>query len=112
VSKYLYLPPVGAGFTLPSDLGSVGLTSVTSPTPLHEFFEVIESAASMCNWSDGDRFRIASLKLTDTARLFLNSTPELRATDVTWASFKTALEDSFKDPRSAQFHYSQLNNAK
>jgi hypothetical protein len=28
--------------------------------PLHEFFEAIESAGSMGNWSVGDRIRIAT----------------------------------------------------
>jgi hypothetical protein len=44
---------------------------------LNEFFESVQSAASLGNWSDRDKVRIASLKLTETARLFFNTTPEL-----------------------------------
>jgi hypothetical protein len=72
----------------------------------------VESTASLGNWSDGDKVRIASLKLTDTARLFYSTTTELHETDVTRSAFKTAFEERFKDPRTAQHHFIQLQTAR
>jgi len=39
--------------------------------PLHEFFEILESAACTGNWSQKDRIGTAVVKLTDVARAFL-----------------------------------------
>jgi hypothetical protein len=40
---------------------------------VHKFFDAIESAASIGNWSSEDMMRIATLKLTDKARTFYNA---------------------------------------
>jgi hypothetical protein len=47
--------------------------------------------------------RIASLKLKYTARNIFSATRD---------AFKTALQHRFRDPRSDQFHYTQLQQAK
>jgi hypothetical protein len=73
---------------------------------LHEFFESIEIASRIGNWSDDDMVRIATLKLTDNARLLYNATPALHSPDVTWETFKAAFLDRFRDPRTVQFHFS------
>jgi hypothetical protein len=56
--------------------------------------------------------KVASLKLTETAKLFYNTTPSLRVSDVTWAAFKAALKERFRDPRNEQYHYMQLHRAR
>jgi hypothetical protein len=94
------------------DLSLVPLVPKWSGTPksasVHEFFDAIESAASIGKWSSEDMMRIATLKLTDTARAFYNATPELHAADITWSSYKSLFLRRFKDVRADQFHFGQL----
>jgi hypothetical protein len=80
--------------------------------PLSEFLESIESAARIGRWTDDDKVRIAILKLFDTARAFFNAHLELHSPDLTWAAFKGAFLTRFKDVRSDQFHYTQLQTAR
>jgi hypothetical protein len=102
--------------TSTKDLSLVSLVpkwaGTTNSSPLHEFFESIESASRIGNWSGDDMVRIATLKLTDTARLFFNASPALHSPDVTWEALKAAFLDRFRDPRTDQFHFSQLQSAK
>jgi hypothetical protein len=83
----------------------------TKSGSLHEFLSTVESTTRVGNWSDEDMVRIANLKLTDTVRVFFNATPELHDRKVTWAEFKAALQHRFRDPRTDQFHFSQLQTA-
>ena len=56
--------------------------------------------------------RIATLKLTDVARAFYNGTLELHDQRITWAAYKTAFQNRFRDVRTEQFHFSQLQMAR
>ena len=80
--------------------------------PLHEFFEAIDSAARIGNWTDADRIQIAVLKLTDSARAFYNASSELHEPSVTWATFKATLQKRFRDVRTDQYHFTQLQMAR
>jgi hypothetical protein len=108
VARQLDSPLLQEAPTITEDLSLRALVPKRAGTgrscPLHEFFESVESAALVGNWSDGDKVRITCLKLTDTARQFFNTSPDLRKTDVTWDTFKTALQDRFTDPRTDQYH--------
>jgi hypothetical protein len=84
----------------------------TKSESLHEVLCTVESTAGIGKWFDEDMVRIAALKLTDTARVFFNATPELHDGKITWAEFKAALQHRFRDPRTDQFHFSQLQTAK
>jgi hypothetical protein len=81
-------------------------------TPLAEFFEAIEGTARIGNWSDADKIQVAVLKLTDTAKAYYSSTQELHASDVKLSQFKAAFRNRFKDVRSDQFHFLQLQMAR
>jgi len=65
--------------------------------PLHEFFKTIESTGKIGNWTQEDVVRIATLKLTDVARAFYNGTLELYDQRITWAAYKTAFHNRFRD---------------
>jgi hypothetical protein len=80
--------------------------------PLGEFFEVIEGTAKIGNWSQIDKIQVAVLKLTDAARSFYNSASELHSSEVTWNQFKAAFHKRFRDVRSDQFHFMQLQSAR
>jgi hypothetical protein len=75
---------------------------------LHEFLSAVENMAEMGNWSDKDKVRIATMKLEDAARVFVEAAPEIRGREVSWADFKKALQHRFRDPRTDHFHYLQL----
>jgi len=77
--------------------------------PLHEFFETIESIGKTANWTQEDIIRIATLKLTDVARAFYKGTLELHDQKITWAAFKTAFQNRFRDMCTDQFHFAQLH---
>ena len=52
--------------------------------------------------------RIATLKLTDVVRAFYNGTLELYYQKIAWAVYKTAFQNRFREVRTEQFHFSQL----
>jgi hypothetical protein len=94
------------------DLSLVSLVPRWAGTvPLSEFLESIENVARIGRWMYDDKIRIAILKLSDTARAFFNAHLELHSPDLTWAAFKDAFT-RFKDVRSDQFHYTQLQTAR
>jgi hypothetical protein len=98
------------------DLSLVALVPKWSGTdkaiPLHEFFETIESTGKIGNWTQEDMVRIATPKLTGVARVFYNRTLELHDQRITWAAYKTALQNRFRDVRTDQFHFAQLHMAR
>ena len=51
---------------------------------------------------------MAILKLTDMARAFYNVTLELCDQNITWAAFKSAFHNQFRDVRTDQYHFTQL----
>jgi hypothetical protein len=79
---------------------------------LKEFFDTIESTARIGNWSNEDMVRIATLKLTDVARTFYNGTLELHDQNITWTAFKAAFQARFRDVRTDQYHFTQLQMAR
>jgi hypothetical protein len=82
-------PPVTKGLSL---VGMVPKLSGTDKADLlHEFFEILESTASVGNWAQEDLIRIAALRLTDVASIFYNGALELHGNDVTWTTFKNTL---------------------
>jgi hypothetical protein len=80
--------------------------------PLGEFIEAVETAARIGRWSEEDKVKLAALKLTDTAKAFYNSKPELHRQETKWETFKAALLERFRDVRSDEFHYAQLHSAR
>ena len=76
------------------------------------FFETIGSTGKIGNWTQEDMVRIATLKLTDVARSFYNGTIELHDQRITWAAYKTAFHNRFREVRKDQFHFSQLQMAR
>jgi hypothetical protein len=98
------------------DLSFLGMVPKWSRTdkavPLHEFFEILESTARVGNWTQEDQIRIAAMRLTDVARIFYNGALELHGNDVTWTAFKNAFYQRFRDVRTDQFHFTQLQSAK
>ena len=62
----------------------------------------------MGNWSEQDKFHVATLKLVDHARAFYNGNLELHEPNVTWAAF----QKRFRDVRTDQYHFTQLQMAR
>jgi len=83
-----------------------------SAVSLEEFFSSIEGSAKIGHWAEADCLQVAALKLVESARTFYYSCPELHAESVTWQSFKAIFRDRFKDVRTDQFHYMQLERAR
>jgi hypothetical protein len=71
----------GARDPLTKDLSLVSLvpkwTGTAGKAPLSEFFEAVETAARIGRWSEADKVSLAALKLSDAAKAFYNSKPEL-----------------------------------
>jgi hypothetical protein len=98
------------------DLSLVGMVPKWSGTdkavPLHEFFKILESTARVGNWTLDDLIRIAAMRLTDVARIFYNGALELHGNYVTWTPNKNTFYQRFRDVRTDQFHFTQLQSAK
>ena len=58
-----------------------------------------------------DKVHLAKLKLRGQAKIFYTAQSELRADDVTYATFRTAFVNRFKDKHTDQYHYSTLQTA-
>jgi hypothetical protein len=52
------------------------------------------------------------MKLEDAARVYVEAAPEIRGREVSWADFKKALQQRFRDPRIDHFHFLQLVSVK
>lgn len=81
------------------------------PVPVNEFFENIERAAQVGNWTESDKVSILKLKLKGPAALFLNSNAELKGVDITFKKLQEAFVERFRVKQLAQFHYVALQNA-
>ena len=79
---------------------------------MKEFFEIVESSAKIGNWSEFDKIQITVLKLTEVAKAFYSSNPELQNTGISWENFKAKFLHRFRDVRSDQYHFMQLQTAK
>jgi hypothetical protein len=80
--------------------------------PLQEFFNAIEGSAKVGNWSDADKIQVAVLKIKDASRAFYNASKELQAPSVTWTIFKKTFQSRFRDVRTDQYHFNQLQMAR
>jgi hypothetical protein len=80
--------------------------------PLEEFISSLEAAARVGRWQESDTLEVALLKITDSAKLFYNGCPELHTKDTTWQAFKSAFRERFKDARTAQYHFTNLQSAR
>jgi len=83
-----------------------------SAPPIQEFFDTIEGSAAVGNWTQADMKQVCALKLTDAARVFYSATPELKSPNMTWQDFTSRFLQRFRDVRSAQYHFGQLNMAR
>jgi hypothetical protein len=102
--------------TTAKDMSLVTLIQTWSGTaksvPLQGFINSVETTADIGNWTDKDKIRVMTLKLTDVARSFYDATPALHDKEVTWKNFKTAFENRFRDNRSDQYHFLELQRAR
>jgi len=102
--------------TAHKDLSLVSLvpkwSGAESAISLEEFFSSIEGSAKIGHWAEVDCLQVAVLKLAESARTFYFSCPQLHEETVTWQSFKAIFRDRFKDVRTDQFHYTQLQTAR
>jgi len=79
---------------------------------LEEFFSSVEASAKIGHWAEADCLQVAVLKLAESARTIYFSCPELHGETVTWQSLKAIFRDRFKDVRTDQFHYMQLQTTR
>ena len=79
--------------------------------PIQEFFEILEDSGEIGKWTEADQIQVCALKLTDAARAFYSATPELRDPAMNWQEIKTQFLMRFRDVRSDQYHFSQLQIA-
>jgi len=79
-------------------LNIIGLkwSGLESAIPI-EFFDGIESSAQMGRWDKIDRLRIATLRLTDAAKMIYNGCTELHEENVKWGNFECAFWRRFRD---------------
>ena len=77
-----------------------------------EFFELVESSARIGNWSEFDKIQITVLKIAEAAKAFYSSSPELQNTCISWEHFEAKFLHRFRDFRSDQYHFMQLQTAK
>jgi hypothetical protein len=83
-----------------------------SAISLEEFFSSIEGSTKIGHWAEAGCIQLAILKLVDSVRTSNFLCPDLHAETVTWQCFKTAFRDRFKDVRTDQFHYMQMQTAR
>jgi hypothetical protein len=65
--------------------------------PLEDFLTSIELVSRMVNWEDRDKFEIALLKLTVSAKLFHQGCPELHKPNANWQTFKEQFSKRYRD---------------
>jgi hypothetical protein len=93
-------------FLIPKWGGTAKSMSVT------EFFDSIEGSSKLGNWTDVDKIQVATLKLTEAAKVFYSGSVELHSPDITWAEFKKLFQARFRDVHTDQFHFMQLRTAR
>ena len=77
-----------------------------------EFFSNIDSASLVGKWQESDCVEIASLKVTDSAKLFYQGCPELHKPEATWQKFKDTFRQRYKHVRTDQYHSIMLHTAR
>jgi hypothetical protein len=102
--------------TTAKDLSLVSLIPKWSGTEksvsVEEFFESVESSAKIGCWSDADKIQISVLKISEVAKAFYSSSPELHNADISWENFKAKFLHRFRDIRNDQYHFMRLQTAK
>jgi hypothetical protein len=102
--------------TTAKDLSLVSLIPKWSGTEksvsVEEFFESVESSAKIGCWSDQDKIQISILKISEVAKAFYSSSPELHNADIPWENFKAKFLHRFRDVRNDQYHFMRLQTAK
>ena len=73
---------------------------------MKEFFEIVESSAEIANWSEFDKIQIMVLKLTEVAKHFIAVTQNYRIQAFHGRTLR------FRDVKSDQYHFMQLQTAK
>jgi hypothetical protein len=66
---------------------------------VEEFFELVESSAKIGCWSESDKIQVTILKITEVAKAFYSSSPELHNTEISWEDFKAKFLNRFRDVR-------------
>jgi hypothetical protein len=98
--------------TAPKDLSPISLIPKWSGTEksvsVKEFFELVESSAKIGCWSDSDNTKITVLKITNVAKAFYSSNPQLHNTGISWENFKAKFLHRFRDVRSDRYHFMQI----
>jgi len=74
--------------------------------------EFFSQSATTENWSQFDKIQITVLKLTEVTKAFHSSNPELHSTSISWENLKAKFLHRFRDVRSDQYHFIQLQTAK
>jgi hypothetical protein len=77
-----------------------------------EFFDSVESSGKIGNWSDFDKVQITALKLTEVAKAFYISNPELHSASISWENFKAKFLHRFRDVQIDQYRFMQLRTSK
>ena len=100
--------------TTTKDLSLVTLiknwTGTSASCGIQEFLNSVDTTADLGNWDEKDKVRVATLKLVDTARSFYTATPQFHQKDISWTDFKKVFLERFKDSRTDQFLFSQLQS--
>jgi hypothetical protein len=86
-------------------------TGTDKEVPLEEFLEAVEIAARLVNWTEADMVQIIILRLIDSARVFYEGNLDLHNKQIIWADFKAIFQQRFRDVRTDQFHFTQLETA-
>jgi len=68
----------------------------------------VESSVIRGKWCEFDKIQIRVLKITEAAKAFYNSNPELHSTSISWENFKAKFLNRFRDVRSDHYHFMQL----
>ena len=101
---------------MPKDLFLISLIPKWSGTEksvsVKQFFELVELSARIGCWSDSDNIQITVLKITEVAKAFFSSNPELHNTGISWENFKAKFLHRFRDVRSDSYHYMQLETTR
>ena len=75
---------------------------------MNDFFELVESSTRIGSWGDFDNIQITVLKITEVAKAFYSSNPELHNAGISWENFKAKFLHRFRDVRSGKYHVIQL----
>lgn len=96
------------------DLTTANLIDVwrgDGPVSVTEFFDNVERAAQIGNWTESDKVSILKLKVKGSAALFLNSNPKIKNKTITFKELRETFTERFRAKQLDQFHYVALQNA-